>query len=369
MVEHTSLESLLLELSWTLFAVTLLVLILRIVGEVFIVRSFKLPSWIAVLAFLMASVSQVMVALAIHNGLGRHIQSLSHDQNNLVQTYIWQAQPLQLLANTTGKISIAALLVTLHGPKHAKARKIFVWSTIALQVIFMSASLGLIYSQCTPSQKLWRPDVPGTCNHRDRNRNFGYVQGSVSSLVDVALAIYPILLFWNLQIELAKKLSLSLLFAFGLVAATSAIMRTSKIGVVAQTKDLTYAVAELVLWNTIEMYFVLIGGSLPGLRPLFNKRIRIPSNRDSTYDNSRPPTAQCDKRSFVMRLSRLPATHSRAYAGIGSPKNSTSTDRILQYIGPRNILKTTEVNVSSGRNSTQGHRPSNSGHEQYGTEV
>lgn len=51
MVSHTSLDSILLELSWALFALTLVVLILRFIGELFIVRSFKLASWMALLAF------------------------------------------------------------------------------------------------------------------------------------------------------------------------------------------------------------------------------------------------------------------------------------------------------------------------------
>lgn len=118
-----------------------------------------------------------------------------------------------------------------------------------------------------------------------------------------------------------------------------------------------------------EMYLVLLGGSLPGLRPLFNRRMRTPPIRDSNYGYPRPPSGHCDKKSFVMKLSNLPATRSKAYAGNGNHDNDGSTVNFLEDIGPRNIFVTTEVNVISGRNSTQAHGPSDIEHEQHGTEV
>ncbi|KAL8933608.1 MAG: hypothetical protein Q9211_005685 [Gyalolechia sp. 1 TL-2023] len=334
MVAHTSLDSILLELSWALFAITSVVLILRIFGELFIVRSFKLASWIALLAYLLALASQVMIALAVHFGLGKHIKSLDHHQTTMVQTYLWQAQPLQLLANTAGKVAIAALLVTLHGPRFAKAKTISIWTLAGLQVFIVLIAIALIYAQCTPVPKLWRNDLAGTCDGRVRNNNFAYVQGGVSSFVDLALAIYPMFLFWDLRIKFVKKMLLSLLFAFGIVT---------------------------------EMYLVLLAGSLPGLRPLFNKRMRTSSNRNSSSGYARRPSSQCDKKSFVMKLSSLPIARSKAYTGNGTRKNDGSTENILKEIGPRNIMKTTEVNVRSGRNSIRGHTPSNNKGEQHGT--
>ncbi|KAI4139107.1 MAG: hypothetical protein L6R39_006464 [Caloplaca ligustica] len=132
-------------------------------------------------------------------------------------TYIWQAQPVQLLANTAGKVAIAALLVTLHGPKFARAKTIFIWTLAGIQSIVVVIAIALIYAQCNPVAKLWRTYLPGTCNGRGRNQNFAYVQGGISSFIDLALAIYPIVLFWDLRIKLLKKLVLSVLFAFGIV--------------------------------------------------------------------------------------------------------------------------------------------------------
>lgn len=77
----------------------------------------------------------------------------------------------------------------------------------------------------------------------------------VSSTVDLSLAIYPIILFWDLRIQTLKKLTLSVLFAFGIVyvdpvpssdrvlnsirACICSIVRTVHISRLGQTKDLT----------------------------------------------------------------------------------------------------------------------------------
>lgn len=126
---------------------------------------------------LIALASQVLIALAIHYGLGNHIESLDQQHSTLALTYIWQAQPLQLVANTTAKIAIAALLVTLHGPKFAREKTIFIWTLAGLQTVFVVVAIALIYAQCTPAAKLWQISIPGTCDGRVRNQYFAYVQG------------------------------------------------------------------------------------------------------------------------------------------------------------------------------------------------
>ncbi|KAL8944488.1 MAG: hypothetical protein Q9216_000398 [Gyalolechia sp. 2 TL-2023] len=280
----------------------------------------------------------------------------------MVQTYMWQAQPLQLLSNTAGKVAIAALLVTLHGPRFARAKTIFIWTLAGLQVFIVLLAILLIYAQCRPVRKLWRDDIAGTCHGRVRNQNFAYVHGGVSSFVDLALAIYPIYLFWGLRIEFVKKMVLSLLFAFGIVYNKNHPQNCT----LAKKHDLTHALAELVIWNTTEMYLVLLAGSLPGLRPLFNKRMRTPSNHGSSYDFHRRQNGQCDKKSLVMKLSSLPTARSKAYAGKGNRAHDGSTENILKNVGPGNIMMTTEVNVRSGRNSIRGHTPSKNESEQHG---
>ncbi|KAL8651805.1 MAG: hypothetical protein Q9210_003055 [Variospora velana] len=342
-VADTHLDSTLLELSWALFAITFIVISLRFLSDSFLLHSFKLPSYLALCAFLLALASQVLIGLAVHYGLGEHIDSLDQREISLALTYIWQAQPLQLLANTTGKFAIAALLVTLHGPRFAKAKTIFIWTLVGFQTAFVAIGIVMIYTQCRPVAKLWRDSLPGTCDGRGRNQTFAYAQGGVASFVDLALAIYPIILFWDLRVKLFKKLVLG---------SVCAIIRTVNVSGLSHTHDVTHAVARLVIWNTTEMYLVLLAGSLPGLRPLFNKRIRVSSNRTSSYDYA-PRQKHQENQNMILKLSSIPTGRSRAYASTGNHNQGGSTENILATMGHGGIVKTTEVNVNSGRNSVQ----------------
>ncbi|KAL8912147.1 MAG: hypothetical protein Q9171_002781 [Xanthocarpia ochracea] len=151
---------------------------------------------------LLGLAAQILITYSVHWGLGSHIEGLSPKQIEMTMTYIWHAQPLQLLANASGKLAIATLLVTLHGPKFAKAKTIFIWTLAATQTIIVIIAIAMIYAQCDPVQKLWQVSLPGSCDGRERNTKWAYLQG---------------VLFWDLQIRPLKKLLLSVLFAFGVV--------------------------------------------------------------------------------------------------------------------------------------------------------
>ncbi|KAI4145465.1 MAG: hypothetical protein LQ341_002385 [Variospora aurantia] len=154
----------------------------------------------------------------------------------------------------------------------------------------------------------------------------------VASFVDLALAIYPIILFWDLRVKLFKKLVLSVLFAFGIIGSVCAIIRTVNVSGLSHTYDVTR--------------------SLPGLRPLFNKRIRVSSNRTSSCDYA-PRQKHQENQNMILKLSSIPTGRSKAYASTGNNNQGGSTENILATMGHGGILKTTEVNVNSGRNSVQ----------------
>lgn len=96
------------------------------------------------------------------------------------------------------------------------------------------------------------------------------------------------------------------------------------------------------------MYLVLLAGSLPSLRPLFNKRMRTSDNQHASYGYG--PR----KSHIVLKLSSLPSGRTKAYAGTSNHNDDGSTENILAVMGDGNIMKITEVKVRSGRNSDQG---------------
>ena len=82
--------------------------------------------------------------------------------------------------------------------------------------------------------------------------------------MDLALSIYPMVVFWSLQLKLHVKIGLCTLFGFGLMwaapttriasyliqnrASACAAVKTQKLSLVTKTEDITYQIADLTIW-------------------------------------------------------------------------------------------------------------------------
>jgi hypothetical protein len=105
-------------------------------------------------------------------------------------------------------------------------------------VLFNAITSILIFAQCSPAAKLWDDDLAGSCNKRSLNQDFAFFQGSKSacprmrqllldfllmmkpgwsSFCDAALALYPITVFWKLQLNFKLKIGLCVLMGVGLM--------------------------------------------------------------------------------------------------------------------------------------------------------
>lgn len=86
---------------------------------------------------------------------------------------------------------------------------------------------------------------------------------------DIALAFYPIYLIGPLQhMKMSLKIGLCLILGGGIVAGVAGINKTIAIATITQN-DITFAIAKLNTWVLTEMWFIIIFGSIPVLRPFF----------------------------------------------------------------------------------------------------
>lgn len=177
-------------------------------------------------------VAQIFLQLSVNAGMGHHATELS--EANLVEAlkWGWVFQLLAIAASMLGKLAILAFLMQVRG-RHFSTP----WLLIILGVLIFSiniAVLGTILGQCSPMEKLWNDDLPGTCNPgRKVNQNYSFLTGSqliplpiakharlncrsgFNVFCDAALATYPVHLFWSLQMKWRIKVALSTLMGLG----------------------------------------------------------------------------------------------------------------------------------------------------------
>lgn len=190
----------------------------------------------------------VFLTISINYGLGMHVSELLPEQITPAIKWSWINQALGIFAIALGKLAIVAFLQQIHGPEH-RARVFMLWGVAASNLLINSITIGMIFTQCSPREKLWEYGLPGTCDGRRRNQIVAYVQGSWSALCDLVLALYPVIFFWNVRLTTRIKVGLCLLMGLGVICCACSIVKTIYLRVLSQTEDVTYYIAQLVTWN------------------------------------------------------------------------------------------------------------------------
>ena len=90
---------------------------------------------------------------------------------------------------------------------------------------------------------------------------------------DLVLALFPITIVQALQISLLRKATLVFLLGFGVLAAIAAAIKTSKLPLLNDHRDITRSLIPTLIWAGTECCVVVIAACVPTLRPLFHDLI------------------------------------------------------------------------------------------------
>lgn len=85
--------------------------------------------------------------------------------------------------------------------------------------------------------------------------------------MDLALALLPITMIWNLQLNWYKNLGLSVLM--GVLAFICAVIKTSKLVKLNARADIKFTTVSLWIWTANETNVLVLAASVPTLCPLY----------------------------------------------------------------------------------------------------
>jgi hypothetical protein len=193
-------------------------------------------------------VSGVYLTISVNHGTGMPQDDLRPEQITAAIKWSWVNQALGIFATALGKLAIVAFLQQIHGPEH-RGRVFMLWGVAISNLLMNSITIGMIFTQCSPRQKIWDSDLPGTCDGRLRNQTVAYFQGSWSAVCDLVLALYPIILFWKVRLSVRVKVGLCVLMGLGVFCCACSIVKTTYLRVLSETDDVTYYIAQLMTWN------------------------------------------------------------------------------------------------------------------------
>jgi hypothetical protein len=188
-----------------------------------------------------------------------------------------------------------------------------------------------------------------------------------SILTDLICSLLPILVVYNVQIPLRKKIGICLLMSLGLVATACAAVRASSLGTT--VTDLSYDYCIAAFWANTELHLGIIAANLAISQSIFayffgNKHWLGSKSRDSgangrVYDGYAGNDSKCmgygyprrDRTGYIRSRSNPdPMATSTTVTNIG--RGLEWSDSELEMVN--GIQKTTEVSVVESEGSALG---------------
>ncbi|XPS72488.1 hypothetical protein M3J09_004653 [Ascochyta lentis] len=261
----------------SVFGVAAAVVFLRVYVRVCMLRSFGKDDWAMVLAMLLATGTFVCYVLEVPLGLGKHLAVVQMDIINYRE--LLKVRQVHMICVTVGqcvvKISVSLFLLRL------VARRLHVWflyGVITFLTAFTIVSFCTLMFQCVPIAAAWdtrlRPPPIGEgsakCFSMQTFGRIGMFNSVINILTDFLLALLPVPLIWQLQLNLRTKISLILVLSLGLFACVAGIMKV-RLNKTILSDPNRFIYDGYSMWNFVELDVGIIAGSLPAIKPLFNR--------------------------------------------------------------------------------------------------
>ncbi|KAJ5392775.1 hypothetical protein N7465_011749 [Penicillium sp. CMV-2018d] len=275
---------------WAAVAIAAVIVILRIVGKIKINR-FGVDDGLMIFAEILAIVSTAFLTLSVKHGFGRNLDTIPPKDKQDVLKYIAIQVPIVTISTTIARSAFILYILPLLGTN--KYYQAALWAVLVIQFGGNVASAVLPLSICRDVAALWDPKVAvtTTCGNMKAVIKYAYYSNTFNSATDLFLAVFPTVVFWNLNLKLRIKISLIGLLSLGIVAMIASIIKTTKLDSVPSITNTGAAGGiELIRWGYIENIIIIITSSIPCIRPLIISSVRkLSSGKYSrSYELSMP---------------------------------------------------------------------------------
>jgi hypothetical protein len=159
-------------------------------------------------------VGVTMFFLAISSGLGTHNRYLDAHEIQRVLKYLFFCGLLYAVATAAIKASICLLLLrlTIH-------RKRYTWilhGIIIFTVVNTLATMVVTLTTCKPVATNW-DSSKGHCDNQVAQQKVQYGYGAGCIATDLACAILPVCILWNVQLSRKTKMYIAGMLALGVL--------------------------------------------------------------------------------------------------------------------------------------------------------
>ncbi|KAL4926651.1 uncharacterized protein BDV17DRAFT_293229 [Aspergillus undulatus] len=268
--------------------------------------------------------------LSVAGGAGRHVTEVDPASVVVTLKTILPLEALYGIVMSLVKTSIMVFYLNIFGTKRSFRVSVAITMTIvwlwAISVVLETLLL------CRPLAFNWDTTIPGGgCG----NRNATYVvAGTLNLVTDLMVMALPIPHIWKLQLGVAKKIALSLVFCMGLFVSIISIVRLVALMAI-DFNDITHSVQMGVLWTVTEPELAILCANMPVLKPVLSRMFpKLFSTHQRTYNLSDPQAFERLGGSggySLNRVGRNPLESTNIYVGDDhlQSKYTTATTRSM----------------------------------------
>lgn len=206
------------------------------------------------------------------NGGTRHVYYLEQYQMQYVLKLNYIAQPFGIVAVGTGKIAVGFTILRVLGST-SKYMKRSLIALMTLTGIITIVTAIFTFTQCEVPAALWEPSIRSTtfCYDPSIQSNFSIFSASWNAAVDFVLALSPASFIWRLHLTVRKRVGLIMLLGCGMLSGVCAAFKTAQLVSLAARSDLTWETFNLFAWVSAEIFVIILCGSVPTLKPLWDR--------------------------------------------------------------------------------------------------
>ncbi|KAK5655401.1 hypothetical protein OQA88_5671 [Cercophora sp. LCS_1] len=285
---------------------------LRTYARTVLIHQFGWDDAVAIAALVLAVGSGIMVASNTLYGAGRHIQVV--DPTLLWKYFRTFYISIVLYNGSLTAIKISFLLQYYRIFSTAKMRRIITWASAFVGLWSVSQLLVTIFT-CTPIDKFWSPELPGTCIP---NLPFWYINAAGNILTDVTVFLVPLPALGSLNLRKAQKIILLGIFSLGFFTCAISIIRIQYLRL---SPDVTWDNVESSCWSISELCSGIICCCLPTLRPLLVKFVPSMGSTNRSGANYKKQSYGRDGVSGNSSSGRMKSVETSSSRGIVYPED------------------------------------------------
>ncbi|OJK01448.1 hypothetical protein ASPACDRAFT_1854822 [Aspergillus aculeatus ATCC 16872] len=325
--------------SWIFGSIASLAVVLRLYTRIWLTQKAGWDDGFIFVSLANALVCSGLLQVGMRYGLGKHSRDIA-DREARIQAFKYTviAPNFSVISTTTGKISVVIFLLRLMGQAATPSKRWFLYVLTIVSIIWNTLAIVAIIGFCRPAEKIWRPETPGECF------NLGF-QLPFNAFADLALAMFPIAVFWHVRLPLKIKIGVLAVMGAGICAAAATLVKAILLKSLPAHSGITWSWAEITVWYTIEMHLIIICATLPTLRQSYFALVHHTRRSTSGYELS-GPSLKLKPIHFVRRMpdQSLFETHidaSKAQDGTSSQENILRAEEAHRSY----IVKTTKLHL------------------------